>query len=70
MFKTVVCNGVFPGIFPGLQRGDNITGLPRENEKGDVVEKPGSQQHPLYGHGVCKWPGCESVCDDFPAFLK
>uniref|UniRef100_A0A8C1MJU0 Forkhead box P2 n=1 Tax=Cyprinus carpio TaxID=7962 RepID=A0A8C1MJU0_CYPCA len=24
----------------------------------------------LYGHGVCKWPGCESVCDDFGQFLK
>ncbi len=21
--------------------------------------------HSLYGHGVCKWPGCESICDDF-----
>lgn len=28
------------------------------------------QNHPLYGHGVCKWPGCECVCDDFPSFLK
>ncbi|XP_018418528.1 PREDICTED: forkhead box protein P1 [Nanorana parkeri] len=28
------------------------------------------QNHPLYGHGVCKWPGCEVVCDDFPSFLK
>ncbi|XP_053576868.1 forkhead box protein P1 isoform X2 [Bombina bombina] len=28
------------------------------------------QNHPLYGHGVCKWPGCEAVCDDFPSFLK
>ncbi|VTJ61186.1 Hypothetical predicted protein [Marmota monax] len=26
--------------------------------------------HPLYGHGVCKWPGCEAVCEDFPSFLK
>ncbi|XP_068110073.1 forkhead box protein P1 isoform X1 [Hyperolius riggenbachi] len=28
------------------------------------------QNHPLYGHGVCKWPGCEVVCEDFPSFLK
>uniref|UniRef100_A0AAU8MIX1 FoxP1 n=1 Tax=Ranitomeya imitator TaxID=111125 RepID=A0AAU8MIX1_9NEOB len=28
------------------------------------------QNHPLYGHGVCKWPGCEAVCEDFPSFLK
>uniref|UniRef100_A0AAY5KNJ1 Fork-head domain-containing protein n=1 Tax=Esox lucius TaxID=8010 RepID=A0AAY5KNJ1_ESOLU len=26
--------------------------------------------HSLYGHGVCKWPGCESVCEDFGQFLK
>ncbi|XP_072181545.1 uncharacterized protein [Diadema setosum] len=26
--------------------------------------------HPLYTHGMCKWPGCETVCEDFPAFLK
>uniref|UniRef100_A0A8C9THT4 Forkhead box P2 n=1 Tax=Scleropages formosus TaxID=113540 RepID=A0A8C9THT4_SCLFO len=26
--------------------------------------------HPLYGHGVCKWPGCESICEDFGQFLK
>ncbi|UYV69202.1 Transposase [Cordylochernes scorpioides] len=26
--------------------------------------------HPLYGHGVCKWPGCEHVCDDFQSFTK
>ncbi|XP_030625858.1 forkhead box protein P2 isoform X3 [Chanos chanos] len=26
--------------------------------------------HSLYGHGVCKWPGCESICKDFGQFLK
>ncbi|XP_048862865.1 forkhead box protein P2-like isoform X8 [Brienomyrus brachyistius] len=26
--------------------------------------------HALYGHGVCKWPGCESICEDFSQFLK
>ncbi|XP_061107225.1 LOW QUALITY PROTEIN: forkhead box protein P2-like [Conger conger] len=29
-----------------------------------------SASHALYGHGVCKWPGCESICDDFGQFLK
>ncbi|XP_034296465.1 forkhead box protein P1 isoform X5 [Pantherophis guttatus] len=32
-------------------------------------EEP-SHSHPLYGHGVCKWPGCEAVCEDFQSFLK
>ncbi|XP_071042947.1 forkhead box protein P1 isoform X4 [Parasteatoda tepidariorum] len=26
--------------------------------------------HALYGHGVCKWPGCEAVCDDYQSFKK
>lgn len=26
--------------------------------------------HPLYGRGACKWPGCESICEDYQAFLK
>lgn len=26
--------------------------------------------HPLYGHGVCKWPGCETPADDLVSFLK
>uniref|UniRef100_UPI00358F544D forkhead box protein P1-like n=1 Tax=Myxine glutinosa TaxID=7769 RepID=UPI00358F544D len=26
--------------------------------------------HALYGHGVCKWPGCETICDDLSIFLK
>ncbi|XP_078517487.1 forkhead box protein P1 isoform X7 [Lissotriton helveticus] len=29
-----------------------------------------THSHPLYGHGVCKWPGCEAICDDFQSFLK
>ncbi|XP_061817390.1 forkhead box protein P2 [Nerophis lumbriciformis] len=40
----------------------------RERESSQHEENGGS--HPLYGHGVCKWPGCESICDDFGQFLK
>ncbi|XP_069499929.1 forkhead box protein P1 isoform X4 [Ambystoma mexicanum] len=29
-----------------------------------------THSHPLYGHGVCKWPGCEAICDDFQSFIK
>ncbi|XP_059806342.1 forkhead box protein P4 isoform X1 [Hypanus sabinus] len=31
-------------------------------------EAPGV--HPLFGHGECKWPGCEALCDDMGQFLK
>uniref|UniRef100_A0A8C5AK19 Forkhead box P1b n=1 Tax=Gadus morhua TaxID=8049 RepID=A0A8C5AK19_GADMO len=34
------------------------------------LEEPSHHSHPLYGHGVCKWPGCEAVFDDYHSFLK
>uniref|UniRef100_A0A7N8WM12 Forkhead box P1b n=1 Tax=Mastacembelus armatus TaxID=205130 RepID=A0A7N8WM12_9TELE len=37
---------------------------------GPTLEEPSPNSHPLYGHGVCKWPGCEAVFDDFQSFLK
>ena len=24
----------------------------------------------LYNHGLCRWPGCETPCDDLTAFKK
>ncbi|XP_072238948.1 forkhead box protein P1-B isoform X2 [Leuresthes tenuis] len=38
--------------------------------EGSTLEEPSHHSHPLYGHGVCKWPGCEAVFDDFQSFLK
>ncbi|CAN8001509.1 unnamed protein product, partial [Ixodes hexagonus] len=29
-----------------------------------------SSSHSLYGHGVCKWPGCDAECEDYQAFVK
>ncbi|KAM8916712.1 forkhead box protein P1-B isoform 2-T2 [Spinachia spinachia] len=37
---------------------------------GCTLEDHSPHSHPLYGHGVCKWPGCEAVFDDFYSFLK
>lgn len=34
------------------------------------VEENTQNSHPLYGNGMCKWPGCETVFGDFQAFLK
>ncbi|XP_072567163.1 forkhead box protein P2-like isoform X2 [Paramormyrops kingsleyae] len=34
------------------------------------VHEDMAPSHSLYGHGVCKWPGCESICEDFSQFLK
>lgn len=29
-----------------------------------------ASSHPLYGHGECKWPGCEALCEDMGQFIK
>ncbi|KTF81686.1 hypothetical protein cypCar_00025799 [Cyprinus carpio] len=33
-------------------------------------ESHSQSAHPLYSHGVCKWPGCDAVYGDFQSFLK
>ncbi|XP_026055214.1 forkhead box protein P1-B-like isoform X1 [Carassius auratus] len=33
-------------------------------------ESHSQSAHPLYSHGVCKWPGCDAVFGDFQSFLK
>ncbi|XP_074538293.1 forkhead box protein P1-like isoform X2 [Halichoeres trimaculatus] len=43
--------------------------LLRRRESGSVDEST-QNSHPLYGNGMCKWPGCETVFGDFQAFLK
>uniref|UniRef100_A0A3Q4BAF9 Fork-head domain-containing protein n=1 Tax=Mola mola TaxID=94237 RepID=A0A3Q4BAF9_MOLML len=43
--------------------------LLRRKESGSLDENA-QNSHPLYGNGMCKWPGCETVFGDFQAFLK
>ncbi|TRY82133.1 hypothetical protein DNTS_009453 [Danionella cerebrum] len=38
--------------------------------EGPTLDDHSPHNHPLYGHGVCKWPGCEAVFEDFQSFLK
>ncbi|XP_064604865.1 forkhead box protein P1-like isoform X3 [Liolophura sinensis] len=57
-------NGVSSDSF--LLSGGMMMGQPQIGIKAEEV--PNS--HPLYGHGVCKWPGCDTPCEDFPTFLK
>ncbi|KAJ8016734.1 hypothetical protein DPEC_G00010430 [Dallia pectoralis] len=42
----------------------------QKNRDGGPVDDHTPNPHPLYGHGMCKWPGCEAVFGDFQAFLK
>ncbi|KAJ8249794.1 hypothetical protein COCON_G00230100 [Conger conger] len=41
-----------------------------QSRRESVPQEETAVSHSLYGHGVCKWPGCESICDDFGQFLK
>ncbi|XP_035811577.2 forkhead box protein P2-like [Amphiprion ocellaris] len=35
-----------------------------------TVKGDRTASHVLFGHGVCNWPGCESVCENFSQFIK
>ncbi|XP_068996944.1 forkhead box protein P1-like isoform X2 [Embiotoca jacksoni] len=43
--------------------------LLKRRESGSLDDNT-QNSHPLYGNGMCKWPGCETVFGDFQAFLK
>lgn len=43
--------------------------LLKKKESGSQDEHT-QASHALYGNGMCKWPGCETVFGDFNAFLK
>ena len=62
----VVVGGVQLGALPG--------GAGSWNGALDVKEgvniPMSASAHPLYGHGVCKWPGCETPAEDLVSFLK
>lgn len=57
---------------PGLLSIQSRTG--REDslseDKPMRTATPDRVHHHLYGHGVCKWPGCETICEDLQAFIK
>ncbi|XP_015268185.1 PREDICTED: forkhead box protein P4 [Gekko japonicus] len=50
-----------------LPNGQNAM-LAQRRDSSSHEETPGS--HPLYGHGECKWPGCETLCEDLGQFVK
>ncbi|XP_067166554.1 forkhead box protein P4 isoform X3 [Apteryx mantelli] len=50
-----------------LPNGQSAMHTPRRDSSSHE-DNPGS--HPLYGHGECKWPGCETLCEDLGQFVK
>ncbi|XP_061939786.1 forkhead box protein P2 isoform X19 [Apis cerana] len=56
------------GLNVSSRRSDMNGTTPLDEKPLDVSSN--DKVHPLYGHGVCKWPGCEVICEDYQAFLK
>ncbi|XP_051515892.1 forkhead box protein P1-B-like isoform X5 [Myxocyprinus asiaticus] len=44
--------------------------MPGPGRRDSSQESHSQSAHPLYSHGVCKWPGCDAVFGDFQSFLK
>ncbi|CAH1103331.1 unnamed protein product [Psylliodes chrysocephalus] len=65
---------------PPPELNDNSPGLlgippsrsSRDEPMDDKPDRPTTPDrvHHLYGHGVCKWPGCENPCETLDAFIK
>ncbi|KAM3878433.1 LOW QUALITY PROTEIN: forkhead box protein P4 [Diretmus argenteus] len=49
---------------------DHITPYSKSNQAPISHHEEHAGSHPLYGHGECKWPGCEALCDDIGQFIK
>uniref|UniRef100_A0A3Q3FSM3 Forkhead box P1b n=1 Tax=Kryptolebias marmoratus TaxID=37003 RepID=A0A3Q3FSM3_KRYMA len=54
---------------PIVNQHASTNGQYMSHKRESTLDEPSPNSHPLYGHGVCKWPGCEAVFDDFQSFL-
>ena len=43
---------------------------PPPSSRGSASGGEEPKEHPLFSHGTCKWTGCETHCEDLPAFIK
>ncbi|KAM4700222.1 forkhead box protein P4 isoform 3-T5 [Discoglossus pictus] len=57
-----------PTVHPSLPNGHSAMQTTRKDSSSHYEMSPSS--HPLYGHGECRWPGCEALCDDMGQFVK
>ncbi|CAI9573646.1 unnamed protein product [Staurois parvus] len=44
--------------------------LPNGQSALQTARRMPPNSHPLYGHGECRWPGCEALCEDMGQFIK
>lgn len=59
VFNTSGSNGIKSG---DQQRISSSSSTP--------LSSSSSSSHPLFLFGVCRWPGCESPCDDVTTFIE
>ncbi|XP_053175867.1 forkhead box protein P2-like [Scomber japonicus] len=55
-------------VTTGRHTADQQSASPRRVEC--AVKTDCTATHVLYGHEVCNWPGCESVCENFSQFIE
>ena len=68
--KSGGTNGLPEGfMIPGIKQERNDTPSQKKNMEGGNDEND-EDGHPLYGHGVCKWSGCDTPCESRNNFLK
>lgn len=84
--KSTIPNGTSLGALNGTGLGVNplvqgsllgLNGVTHDTfSLGAVLGQPGVSIkteegfNPLYRHGVCKWPGCDTECSDIASFTK
>ncbi|KAK1888532.1 Forkhead box protein P2 [Dissostichus eleginoides] len=61
-------NNMMSAKVTGRPSGDQQSASPRSAECGVTADRAAT--HTLYGHGVCNWPGCESLCENVSQFIK
>lgn len=71
-YSTII-NSLMLGASVGLTNNLNLDldeFMPDILDKSSLVPLHYSSGHPLFGHGMCKWPGCEVAFDDLQSFAK
>ncbi|CAK6950963.1 forkhead box protein P2-like [Scomber scombrus] len=66
--QSSAANNINPTKVTGRHTADQQSASPRRAEC--AVKTDRTATHVLFGHGVCNWPGCESVCENFSQFIE
>ncbi|XP_031629938.1 alpha-protein kinase 1-like isoform X3 [Contarinia nasturtii] len=79
VIKTEDCTTIADSIL-GLGNSNGFSMNYNDMDDGNVDKSPvlsassmspvSVTEHPLYGNGICKWPGCEAIFDEQQSFVK